>query len=69
MFSDLISTNPATLHTIWTTVTAVLLLSGGGLCLAMLPWTDSEINNVDRTINDIKASLTQIVHNKLAARG
>ncbi len=48
LLTTALALDPITVDLIWTVAMSALLLLGGALSLAMLPWTDREIEDVDR---------------------
>ncbi len=50
--------DPALVDLIWTLVTATFILSSGVLALLALPWSDREIDSVDRTFRNVTANLS-----------
>jgi|OM-RGC.v1.034856776 hypothetical protein len=47
--TQLAGIDPLTADLIWTAVVSGLVLSAGGVALAMLPWSDAEIARVDHS--------------------
>lgn len=53
--TQLAGIDPLTADLVWTVVVSGLVLSAGGVALAMLPWSDTEIARVDRSFKALAA--------------
>jgi hypothetical protein len=57
LLTSLFELDAATADLVWTGVMCTLLLAAGGVTLAMLPWSDSEISDVDDTFRGLLTSV------------
>jgi hypothetical protein len=53
LFTALFDLDAATADLLWTATMCTLLLAAGGVTLAMLPWSDREISDVDDTFRGL----------------
>ena len=61
-------TDPALFHAIWSSAMAIGLLMAGGLTLAMLPWSDDEIDQVSLTASALALCLAPLPRRALQRR-
>lgn len=52
LLTTALSIDPVTLDLLWTVAVSGLLLAGGALSLALLPWSDAEVASVDKAFHD-----------------
>lgn len=61
LLTTALSLDPITVDLLWTVAVAALLLVGGALSLALLPWSDAEITEVDKAFHDFWAPVARRV--------
>jgi len=56
----MLSNDPALFHAIWSIAMSIMLLMAGGLTLAILPWSDDEIDQVDNAARAFAQALAPL---------